>query len=84
MIIQIHYVTQVPSAAILIMLLTCGGLGRHKPIDGIGSCRLCCLDNFWLIHWIHREFPLPHGILRGLRCLAIGLEFRRLLGKYRL
>jgi len=84
MIIQIHDVAQVPSADILILLLTCGSLGRHQPMDGVGSCRLCCLDDFGLIHRIHRQFPLSHGILGGLRCLAIGLEFRRLLGKYRL
>jgi len=80
-IIQIHYMTQVASAAILIMLVT-DGLGRHQPVDGIGSCWLCGLDDFWLIHRIHRQFPLPHGILGGLRRLAIGLEFRCLLGKY--
>ena len=45
MIIQIHNVTQVPAPGILIVLLG-GGLGRHQPMDGVGSCRLCGFDDF--------------------------------------
>jgi hypothetical protein len=82
MIIQIHNVAQVPAPIILIVVLG-GGLRWHQPMDGVGPCWLCGFDDFWLIQRIHRQFPLPHRILRGLgRSLPIALELSRLLGKY--
>ena len=84
-IFHIHNVAQISAPAILTMLLT-GSLGRHQPMDGVGSCWLCSFDDFWLIQRVHRQFPLPHRILRGLRrrSLAICLKFSRLLWYYRL